>query len=580
MYSALKEKVNFRFFWVAILMLLFSHSSHAQSNYPLNYFGYPMDTPIILSGVFGSLRDNHFHSGMDLRTYEKEGLPVYAIADGYVARIKYASNGYGKAIYINHPNGYTSVYGHLQNANASIADYIKRYHYEIKQFEFDHFLTNNKLPVKKGDIIGWSGNTGASSGPHVHFEIRHTQSEQIINPLLFGLSVMDTLNPQIKGIALLLIKEAGGEQLQYYPLYANNTLSNDSGIILLDTLKAPNGTIGFGVEAIDYLTDRTTPFGLYGLELFIDHQKYFQFKLDRFAFNESRTINRFIDYAYYKKGHNRIQKLYLEDGSRNELHKYTRDKGRYYLNDTLVHQLKITAFDFENRRVNVFAYFKGSSGLDGKTIPNINTIRCFPNKENVFKNDLIKVTIPKNALYDTLNLEYALTPMEKNALSEVHQIHDCYTPLNKQLTIAIKPSIAVADRLTSKCLLGYAPLPNQWRSIGGEFEAGYVIARNNALGYYRVMIDTLPPTIKMLPVIQNKTTGIATISFTIKDELSGIASYQLFINGKWMLAEYDAKNDLVEYFMDENTPQGKLQLELIVKDKKDNQTVYKSQLNN
>jgi murein DD-endopeptidase MepM/ murein hydrolase activator NlpD len=170
----------------------------AQNVYIQDYFVSPMDSPLYLSAPFGSLRDNHFHSGMDIRTNEKEGLPVYAIADGYVARIKYSPFGYGKAIYINHPNGYTSVYGHLQNANGTIAKYIKKYQYEMSSFDFDHFPGKDKLKVKKGDTIGWSGNSGGSTGPHLHFEIRNTQTEEIINPQLFGIPVVDAENPAIQ----------------------------------------------------------------------------------------------------------------------------------------------------------------------------------------------------------------------------------------------------------------------------------------------------------------------------------------------------------------------------------------------
>lgn len=529
-----------------------------------------MDTPILLSAPFGSLRDNHFHSGMDIRTYEKEGLPVYAIADGYVARIKYASNGYGKALYINHPNGFTSVYGHLQNANGDIARYIKQYQYQILQFEFEHFPGKDRLKVQKGDIIGWTGNTGSSTGPHLHFEIRHTKTEDIINPQLFGLPTTDQQAPEIKSVYLYTIDHNGALLHKSISLNYKNTLQTDSGLVLLDTILMPKQTIGFGILANDYLTDRKKEYSIYALDLKIDKKVFYTFKLDRFAFTDSRCVNVHIDYDLYKREGNRIQKLFVDDGNRIKLYPFVRNKGRFFTKDSLVHQIEIGAYDFNMRAAKIFMYVKATENNIKIALPAKTIATCIPTRSTTFQNAFVKVTIPENALFDTLSVQYELLPNNKQFFSPIHSIHNQYTPLAKNIAIAIKPDIPIKPEWQQKLLATYSANGKNWRSAGGQFENGFVNLRAINFGFYAITIDTLAPTIKAKFKSNEIVTDTVAIRFQINDDFSGINSYKLFMNGKWVLAEYDAKNDELAFFWDENTPKGKLDFELIVTDAKGN----------
>jgi murein DD-endopeptidase MepM/ murein hydrolase activator NlpD len=171
-----------------ILLLLISASLYGQRSLPLDYFRSPLDIPLSVTGSFGEIRPNHFHSGADFKVQGKEGLPVFAVADGWVSRIKISPVGFGNALYIDHPNGFTSVYGHLFGYNDTISTYAHKMQYVRKSFEVDLFpITNHDtLWIKKGDLIGFAGNSGSSFGAHLHFELRNTASERIINPLLFG----------------------------------------------------------------------------------------------------------------------------------------------------------------------------------------------------------------------------------------------------------------------------------------------------------------------------------------------------------------------------------------------------------
>jgi len=570
-----------KMFMMVILYFQLFNPLCAQTNYPQNYFQAPLDTPLYLSAPFGSLRENHFHSGMDIRTYEKEGMPVYAIADGYVSRIKVSPIGYGKAIYIDHLNGYTSVYGHLQKYEGVIADYIKRYQYQNETFEFDHF-PGKRLFVKKGQIIGWSGNSGGSTGPHLHFEIRNTKSEEPLNPQLFGIHGVDFLEPSIKKI---LIYNLDGNR----PLVMHNLLVTkksvgkmDSVLFYNDTIEVANGTVGFGVEAYDYLTNVTSEYSLYGMTLAIDDQKYFSYQLSRIDFESSRCVNVHIDYEIYKRDDVRYQKCFLDDGNVIRIYNYLRNKGKYYLKDEGVHKITIQVSDFDGRTASFTFYIKGNSSenMKPKRKQECTTSTFYPNKNNLYKTQDVIIEVPPKALYDTLNFCFeVLKQKEPHSFSSIYKIHDQYTPLNKSFSISIKPE-NFPENMKEKLLIAYYQKSGNIHSAGGEYKDEYVTARNNSFGNYFVTIDTIAPVIHALNISKEGIVKDSSgVKFKIEDNLSGISTFRATINGKWLLTDFDPKNDLLFYEFDEKTLfNEKLKFELVVTDKKGNISIYQKEL--
>ena len=327
------------------LFFLVSLSSFAQNNYPSDYFRNPLDIPLRLAGTFGELRNNHFHAGIDIKTNRRIGLPVYATADGYVSRIKVAVWGYGKVIYINHPNGFTTVYAHLNKFGDGIQEYVKNIQYEKKSYETGNiFLKENQIKVTKGQIIAYSGRTGGFVAPHLHYEIRDTKTEKIINPLLLGIKIQDSIAPKIK-------------KLIAYPIGSNSrinrSLKNQSLSIKKDSLNnyitnrlSASGKIGFGVNVYDQLGKELNKNGIYSLEMKINGIRHYYHDVETFSFSESKFINLLIDYEYFSKNKSRIQKTFKEKENKLSIYKDLIEEGSITVNEGLNYQVEIIAKDF------------------------------------------------------------------------------------------------------------------------------------------------------------------------------------------------------------------------------------------
>jgi Peptidase family M23 len=292
-----------------LIILLWGILCHVQHNYPQDLFIPPLQIPLIPAGTFGELRSGHFHSGLDIKTQQIEGLPVYVIGDGMVSRIKIAHWGYGKALYIVHPNGYTSVYGHLQKFSPKIEAYVKNKQYEKESYEIELFPNSSELIIQKGEIIAYSGDTGSSSGPHLHFEIRNTNSEKPINPMLLGMEIKDNQPPFIDELYVYALSDSTQINQSNIKLKINLNKQKD-GTFSTDTLYA-EGKIGFGINAYDKQDFSLNKNGVYAVEMMVNGVPYLSYDFETFSFNESHYINTFIDYEHYAKFGERIQQCFI-----------------------------------------------------------------------------------------------------------------------------------------------------------------------------------------------------------------------------------------------------------------------------
>jgi len=562
--------------YLLFIALLVGIMNVQAQHYPVNYFITPMDTPLYLSAPFGSLRDNHFHSGMDIRTFEKEGLPVYAVADGYVSRIKVSAVGYGKAVYINHPNGYTSVYAHLLKYEGAIANHIKSIHYLEQKFELDNFPTKDLIKIKKGEIIGWSGNSGGSTGPHLHFEIRDTKREESINPQLFGIPGVDLFKPTLKRLVIYALNNNRPVVQHNIAINDNNTIKSDSGTLLLDTLIIAKGPTGFGIEAYDYLMNENKTYSIYCTDFFFNQIKRFSYRIDRVNFAETKYINTHIDYDLYKRDGYRIQKCFLDDGNKAQVYPYMRNKGKVLIDDTLTHTVHFCVGDFDGRSHTFYAKVRSNNKTAYSETP-CNDLVWYPNSKQIYKRDGITISIPEGALYDTLNPCVIVTkPNIKGILSAAYQIHTPNTPLHKSIGIAIDTDTASIP--SSKLLLASIKKDGSLSSIGGEYKQGKVTSLTSNFGTYVIIADTNSPTIKVLELsTKNELSDTTKLLIKTSDNISGISTYNAFINNSWILLDYDAKNDLLQYEFDNKTIYNqKQELHIIVIDKKGNTATWKS----
>lgn len=554
---------NFLFMVKKILVLLFVFKvflfeTKAQ-NYPQNYFRYPLDSLPSLVSPFGGLRDNHFHSGMDLRTNQREGLPVFASADGYISRIKIQSIGYGKAIYINHPNGYTTVYGHLQKYTGKIAEWIQNYQYKNQTFEFDFVFEKPLLYVKKGDTIGLSGNSGGSSGPHVHFEIRNTNSERIMNPILFGIFPFDTLNPTIKKVfiykfvsdGLLLKKELRIDHSQTIKL---KEFSNEH--IYKTQIELDEDQYGFGIEAIDFIHNQEDEKGIYEYSLNWREKLVFKHALNQFAFDESKYINAHIDYPFHKTEKTRIQKCFIDDGNEFSTYETNAEKGKIYLKEKMLDTLVFQVLD---NNKNTYVLYVPIKVVSKKTdVERANYLKSlkgkkvfFPLKKNNIKTKEFLFEFEAKSIYDTTYYEFEILAKQKNAYSKTYKIYNPTAPIHKAADISIKP-IKVKKEYESKLLLGYYfKEEKNFRSAGGNFYRGVVKGKASNFGHYFVTIDTIAPSIKQVFINTEEAINDSLhYYFEIKDNFSGVGKYEGYLNNEWILIDFDAKSNLLTYHFD------------------------------
>jgi len=551
----------------SINLFLISFICFGQDTIPKNYFRSPLGIPLYLAGNFGELRSNHFHSGLDMKTQGKEGFNIYATADGYVSRIKISPWGYGKTIYIDHPNGYTTVYAHLKGFKGKIASETKKYQHQKENWEIDWYPPDTLLKVKKGDKIAISGNTGGSGGPHLHFEIRETETEYPVNPLLFGFEIKDDIKPIIRSITLKPLDDTS---------YVNNfkttqrflvTGSNGNYSLKYNTPIYAYGNIGIGIETIDKLNGYGNRNGIYSIELQKENETIYKSEMKKFSFDESRALNSLIDYEFYLKENVRFQRSYIEPN--NPLSIYIKHKNNgvvnFKVNDVINFNYTIKDTYGNTSKVK----FSAKGNVDKKIANNVlkqeyDTVFSF-NDSNYFAKPNITVSIPKDALYNDLPLHFYEADTMTGAITPTYFVHNDYTPLHKPISVSIKVG-RLSEYLRSKATIVHFDRRKRYYSKGGEWRNNFITAKSKNFGGFAVMIDTIAPKITPLNIIPNRNmANYKTLEIKIGDNLSGIKSYRGTIDGKWIIMEYEAKKAKLFYTFD-NLPKGKHEFKLEVVD--------------
>ncbi|MBN1339149.1 MAG: M23 family metallopeptidase [Bacteroidales bacterium] len=557
-----------------LLMFSLSVKVSAQDNFQTGYV-FPVKIPIYLSGTFGELRPDHFHAGIDIRTESRTGKVIVAIEDGFVSRIKISATGYGKALYIDHPDGYTSVYGHLWHFNDDLDSYVKSVQFSQKSFEVDVFPEAGRFTFRKGDTLGFSGNTGSSGGPHLHFELRETSGQIPVNPLLNGFSIEDVTPPVIN---LIKIYPKDGNAFINGKNREVKVFTQNAGAGYIPAANQPfhiSGDVYFGINTWDPFNNNNNKNGVYSIEYYLDSLLYFKQAFDKVSFDETRYINSLIDYQELKRKKTGIQKTFIQPGNRLGIYQKVTDSGLFHFRDSLVHTVAVRVSDANGNVACLDFRVKSAPPEAGvnDSLPSSDSSGLFIfrfDRENLFDTTGFRFSAPDFALYEDIQVNYRVSPRRNGMLSPTHSIHNHFVPLHKYCELSVKPD-SISRELQSKALI-VRFTDKDIEAFTGEWQNGYLTCKTRRFGDYALTVDTLVPDLRSISGNPAHTHPGDTIRLTAKDNFSGIGAYNAFLNGEWVLLEYDLKDNMVYYVADENLKQGNNRLQVIIEDRVKNRT--------
>ncbi|WP_313093425.1 M23 family metallopeptidase [Chryseobacterium flavum] len=529
---------------VLFVFLVSSGIAQAQNDYPKNYFRNPLNIPMQLAANFGAVRVNHFHMGLDLRTNSQENLPVVASADGYVSRVKIERYGFGNAVYISHPNGYTTVYAHLNRYFDELDEYVKERQYKEENWEQDIAFSPGQFPVKKGQLIALSGNTGGSAGPHLHFEIRDTKTEECINPLLFGFSIPDSVSPVISGLYWY------DRRFSTYEPGANSISVKKAGnVYTTNVVRVNSPVISFGIKAVDK-ANKGFNLGIYQAELLMDGQLIYRFSIDKISYDDTRYQNGCIDYTKFIRDKMSIQHLSALPGMQLQGYSQPGLSGIINLQDEQLHNIEIVLKDVDGnigRLTTKVQLNKTEAGISstGKTV------KAGETKTITTENS--EITFDKNSVYDAVNFNlYEKPEAAENAISNTIFLHNTYVPVHDNYTLKIRPDRKLTKEEKNKVvmLLDYG---SDKEAVKVTWDGDRAEGKFKRLGNVRLILDTSLPLV--ITEWKNES-EINTASLRLKGytEVGDIVSFRAELDGKWV--RFARSKDYFIYVFDERCPKG------------------------
>jgi Peptidase family M23 len=562
--------------WILLpILLMFTHVALAQrtpqERYPKGYFRNPLGIPISLSGNFGELRPNHWHMGLDFRTNKKENYPVYAAAEGYIAKIGISSGGYGRVIYINHPNGLTTLYAHLNEFYPELENFVREQQYKQESWRINLDLQPGQFPVTRGQYIALSGNTGGSQAPHLHFEIRDTKSDKVLNPMLFGFNIADRVKPSILRLALYDRCKSTYEQS---PRLLALKKIKDTFVTNPATITCFTERVSFAITAYDKQSGSDNLNGIYEAQLFHNGAPVVGFELDSISYNETRYMNAQIDYKTRYNGGSYLQHLSQLEGNNSPVYKQYGGDGVIYIDDRQVHNIIIHVSDAHGN-VSVVKLAVQMDSLAAATprkdsLPVLQERRFLPGNVNVFETDDLNMYLGEHCLYDSVTFGYVVYAASRFTLSRIHVLHTPSVPLHQYFPLRIKPTAPFDSLLRNRVVM--------IRRWGGdvdvsavEWQHNYAMARWRELGQFELALDTLPPTLNVLNMKDSANFTRATkIVVTAGDNLRQVKNFRAELDGQWLM--FVQRGNTFTYKMDERCSPGWRRLKVKIEDEAGNST--------
>ncbi len=563
--------------YIASLFLVFSANVASQKQYNWD-FEMPLNITPVISGSFGELRGGHFHSGVDFTTQGRTGLPMFSIDEGYVSRIGVSPVGFGKAVYVNHPNGFTSVYAHCEWFSETIEKIVTEIQYQKQSFAIDEHFSAGQIPVKRGELVAYSGNSGSSGGPHLHFEIRETATQRPLNVHHFNLPVKDDVPPHIEAICIYPLGEGSTVNGRNEPLLIPVVKSGSSFVLSGNPTINASGVIGVGVETLDYFTGSWRKCGVYSITLKVDGNQWFESRLDGFLFSHTRYLNSHIDFARRHTTKRVVQKSFLDENNQLDIYTTTAERGRVQMLPCQSRRFNYEIRDAAGNLSELTFIINGaerSSGAKMNAAPQVPLLH--PQRAWTTTIEGFRVSFPENSFYTSVPADFSVVDNPGVGLGRHFSILKETVPVHNffEVTLPIPENLRGRKGLTGARVNsnGNGPLIYASSSVRG----GQMVIRTREAGVYCLAIDDTPPIVRLKNAPANRNySGRDAIRLELRDDFSGVASYRASINGEWMLFEHDPKNnELAGFFRNLRIPRGgRHLLEVVAIDMAGNESVF------
>ena len=550
--------LRFLFFFTVFFSML-SIDSQEKNKYN---FRSPLGIPILLSGNFGELRSNHFHTGLDIKTNGRINYKIYSIDSGFVSRINVSKWGYGKAIYVAHPNGFTSVYAHLDHFPEKIEKILRNRQYQVQAETLTYYLDSLDITVSKGEIIAYSGNTGGSSGPHLHFEIRETESEHPVNPELFNFEIYDNKPPLINKLKLYSFSDSNSLN-NYFEKDFLIVKKNQQYRLQYDSIIYLDGLSGLGLKSSDYYDNSSNRCGVYSIDMYIDEQLKYQLKFNEIDFETNRQTNIHKDYSAYQKSREKIHKMYIHPNNELQIYKKDIGNGLICFEDTLIHEIKIVVGDIKNNISKLKFYVKN------KSLSNCTNdfLYVSKHKTKVYSPDsLMLVVMDVNTLYGNPSIQ----PIKKQ---NIYTFNSTNIPLKRNFILSIK--LANNDQLKiDKLFVGELTKNGNIINKNAKVSKDWISAEVTKFGRFKIFTDSVPPKVSHVGNNFQKNKN-QELTFKIIELKSGVDKYNVFIDNKWVLSNFSHKTNRLKVKLDKysNVFPGSHSCTVEVSDERKNKTI-------